>query len=377
MSRMFGDRIDEFVLSVDIMDEETFHDLLRLIELYVQEHLNVAYFSVLDESTVNNQTGLRTIWSSREERPAYSVDKESGYTSHSAYTFGENRPIWVVSASKQALHGAEDLIDLWNDSGEDLPSYGKSIHKAVRTSVMHPLRWGGRTIGVVEFAAEGYVKPTPAGRKEVEKLAGVISRAYQMFEVRRAQRANTKRAMQMLEDAFSEEDWGRLALPQIFVAYPGGQELEPDAREGHAVVISTIRAVVGEFDDILQAVYWEDVTEAGNITAQVIRDIGSSDFGLCYFSEPGEDGEFEDNPNVLFEAGMMQALTNSPGAPFAAWIPIRERAASDIPFDIAAERILLVNRAENGTLDGFAGDLKARIQNLIESYQPHRVQNAR
>ena len=96
MSRMFSERINEFVLSIDIMDQETFFDLLKLIQVFVNEHLDIAYFSVLDETVVNNQQGLRTLWSIREEVPSYTVDKEGGYAYHSAYTFGENKPIWVV-----------------------------------------------------------------------------------------------------------------------------------------------------------------------------------------------------------------------------------------------------------------------------------------
>ena len=52
MSRMFGERINEFVLSIDIMEDDTFRDLLRLISVYVTDHLDVAYFSVLDEITI-------------------------------------------------------------------------------------------------------------------------------------------------------------------------------------------------------------------------------------------------------------------------------------------------------------------------------------
>jgi len=104
---MFGERINEFVLSTDIMDHETFMDLLKLIQVYVNEHLDVAYFSVLDQTTINEQQGLQTLWGTRETKPSYTVDKEGGYASHTAYTFGDNKPIWVVSDSKGPLHGVQ------------------------------------------------------------------------------------------------------------------------------------------------------------------------------------------------------------------------------------------------------------------------------
>ena len=116
----------------------------------------------------------------------------------------------------------------------------------------------------------------------------------------------------------------------------------------------------------MNVVYWEDVTEAGNITHQVIRDINNSDFGICYFSQPNSKGEFEDNANVLFEAGMMQALAHSPNAQLEAWIPIREKESESIPFDIASERILLVDR-KKGKLDKtcFRNALKERVKELV------------
>lgn len=365
MSQMFSERLAEFVFSIDILDEETFKDLLKLIQTYVNEHLNVTYFSVLDKTRINEHQGLKTIWSTREEGPSYAVDKESGYTSHSAYTFGENKPLWVVSQSQKPLQKADDIKDMWSGA-KDLPPYRTWGQEDVRTSVMYPLTKETYPIGVVEFATEKYVEPTPASLDEVRQLATVIQRAYQMYEVRRTQRDNTKSALHLLEQALRAGSWTRLALPQMFVAYPGDERLDPGTRDEHEVVIAAIRKVVGGFAGSLTAIFWEDKTEAGNINEQVIRDICNSDFGLCYFSEPAKQGQYQDNANVLFEAGMMQALAFSPNALLRAWIPVRENASPDIPFDIAAERMLWVNRVD-GKLDeaAFAEALRRRVKELV------------
>jgi hypothetical protein len=348
------------------MGQETFHDLLKLIESYVVDELKVAYFSVLAESTVNNQPGLQTIWSTREERLAYSVNKENGYATHSAYVFGENKPLWIVSGSKEPLQKTQDYQDLWSGS-EDLPQYNTSIQNDVRTSVMHPLTVAGRPVGVVEFATEAYVEPTPATLEEARLLAAVIARAYQLVEVREAQRENTRQAIRMLEESRQRESWTRLALPQIFVAHPGTERLRGKAKTDHEEVITTIHTVIGEFKHKLKIVLWDKITKTGSINAQVIDEITGSDFGLAYFSEPLKGGTFQDNPNVLFEAGMMQALSNAPGALFKGWIPIREKASPPIPFDIANERILWVDRADDGSLDSkiFAKNLRGWIKDLI------------
>ncbi len=365
MSQMFGERINEFVLSIDIMDKDIFDSLLGLIYVYVNEHLNISHFSVLDETLINNCQGLQTLWASMEERQSYTIDRERGYASHIACTFGENKPMWVVSRDKQALAASDELTDLWSGV-ENPPPYNTQSQDEIRTSVMHPLRKAGRPVGVVEFAAEKYIEPTPASLEETQMLASVISKAYHIYDVRRAQRENTNAAMRMLEESLRRESWMRLALPQMFIAYAGAERLEKEQRAGHKSVIETIRDVVDEFAGLITPVFWEDVNDAGNITEQVIRDISNSEFGLCYFSEPSAEGEFMDNSNVLFEAGMMQALANSPSALLKAWLPVREKESEDIPFDIAAERILKVAR-DKGKLNKsrFADDLRKRLRTLI------------
>ena len=365
MGRMFGERINEFVLSVDTIGEDTFKDLLALIYRYVSQQLEVSYFSVLDETTINDEAGLKTLWSSREDKPSYTISKGSGYTSHTTYTYGMNEPIWVVGDHGGPLSKSGGLQELWRQA-TDLPPYNARGENPVCTSVMHPLRKDGRPIGVVEFASAKCVRPTPASLLEVKTLAMVISNAYQMYEARRYQRDNTRRALQMLEGALESHTWTRLALPQMFIAYPGYARLDAQAQAAHKAVIDTIMAVVKEYESMLKPVPWEGVAEAGNITAQVIRDIRNAEYGLCYFSEPIADGRYQDNANVLFEAGMMQALANDPNPMLRGWIPIRERECEGLPFDIAAERMLLVDRVD-GVLDSaaFAAALRQRLDALV------------
>lgn len=188
-----------------------------------------------------------------------------------------------------------------------------------------------------------------------------------MYDVRETQRQNTDRALKLLEGSLTGESWTRLALPKIFVAYPGGGGLEGEVLAEHRRVLGIIRQVIEKFGDLLTAVFWEDINESGNITEQVITEITSSEFGLCYFSEPSE-GSYADNANVLFEAGMMQALTNSPGSLLRAWLPIRENDSGALPFDVAGERMLKVQRDAEGGLDdkAFADALRERLLALLE-----------
>jgi hypothetical protein len=317
--------------------------------------------------------GLTTLWSSNDEYPVFSVDSGGEYSSFSAYSFGENLPLWVVSDSRNELDGADDYRDVWSNV-VNLPRFRPSDRPAVWTSVMHPLRRGGKPIGMLEFASKAYIEPTPASQDEVTTLAETISRAYRMYDVRETQRQNTNHALELLESSLTTESWTRLALPKIFVAYPGGGSLDGEVLAEHKRVIGEIRKVVNDFDHLLTAVFWEDINQSGSINDQVIAEITSSEFGLCYFSEPS-DGSYADNDNVLFEAGMMQALTNSPGALLRAWLPIRERDSVALPFDVAGERMLKVHRDEGGRLDvaAFADALRGRLLALLEELRVGEV----
>ncbi len=358
MSRMYGDRINEFVLSVDIMNTDTFHDLLNVVSVYLHEQLNVTYFSVLEAGTVNGERGLVTLWSSRDDKPSFSVGSDGEPRSFSAYSFANDQPLWVISSNEGELVHVDDsshFVDRW-DGVTDLPSYSAAGSGAVRTSVMHPLRRGSGPIGVIEFGCPDAVEPTPVSKQEVATLADTITRAYRMYDVRNNQKLNTERALRLLEASLSEESWKRLALPQMFVAYSG---------RGDPVVVEAMEAVIDEFSKALDPHVWKDNTESGDINSHVVEAITSSEFGICYFSEPAGDS-YGDNANVLFEAGMMQALTNSGGALLRGWIPIRENAGS-LPFDVAAQRMVIVPRNQAGELDRDAFDdlLRKRIATLI------------
>lgn len=92
MSRMFGERIQEFVLSVDIMTEDTFHLLLDLINTYVKRQLDIVYFSVLEQEPVDGKPGLSTYWTTRRDKPNYAVPEDEEYESHAAFSSARKHP---------------------------------------------------------------------------------------------------------------------------------------------------------------------------------------------------------------------------------------------------------------------------------------------
>ncbi len=90
---------------------------------------------------------------------------------------------------------------------------------------------------------------------------------------------------------------------------------------------------------------------------------------------PADSSRFEDNPNVLFEAGMFQMLHQLRDDPadseVARWIPVREaeELTTDIPFDFAADRIVIVPReSDSGQVDpqALAGALRDAVSELTQ-----------
>jgi hypothetical protein len=205
-----------------------------------------------------------------------------------------------------------------------------------------------------------YLEITEVAKHELSLLADAVAILLELRQTNRAQIAGTRAALSDLKAILSNTRFPRLTQPQVFVAF--------SARAADEVV-GTIQQVLNEFSDTLRVMQWNTIEDSGSITLRLIEEIARSRFGLCYFSEPaaGSVGKFADNPNVLFEAGMLHSLTNSPVATPSAWIPIREEQSPRIPFDFASERVLIVARNNDGGLmeERFRADLRSRVRALL------------
>ena len=159
---MFGDRIQQFVLSVDIWDEVIYLELLGLLESYVRDELKIRYFSLLEAHPVNDRPGLQTFWSTREDKPSYSVKNVNEvYTSHTSYVFDKNMPIWVVGDHGQSLQDARKVRDLWPPGADDLPPYSARMKEAIKTSIMIPLRRSGAAFWRGRIRDRGLCRANP------------------------------------------------------------------------------------------------------------------------------------------------------------------------------------------------------------------------
>ncbi|MCG8047450.1 MAG: hypothetical protein N0C89_02265 [Candidatus Thiodiazotropha endolucinida] len=100
---------------------------------------------------------------------------------------------------------------------------------------------------------------------------------------------------------------------------------------------------------------------------QLLNELGTCRYGVCYLSERIPDAQpalYQDNPNVVFEAGMLHGRSDANSPPPASWIPIREKNSTDAPFDFASERMIIVPR-QNGRLQ--VSQFKTMFRNRLDA----------
>ncbi|MFZ1201201.1 MAG: hypothetical protein WAO07_13630, partial [Desulfobacterales bacterium] len=100
-----------------------------------------------------------------------------------------------------------------------------------------------------------------------------------------------------------------------------------------------------------------------------INRVANSRFGICYLSEPmlRRKNKYVDNPNVLFEAGMLQSHTSLGNEEHFSWIPIREDASIlPNPFDIDHLCKINICRTKEGNEIVEPEELVKNLQKWIE-----------
>lgn len=350
----FAGQLKHFAQVVDIVDSSIFDQVRDLIYKYVKNELKGEYFELLsgESSTVHGerQWSLRTFWSSDEKLHNWPVRAEDGtYLNPVTAAFENNRPMWLVSPDREPLGPEGKYTDMWSDSA-DVSPYWPASGEEIRTVIIVPLIFR-QTLGAYCIESSEYIEITNVAKSELRVLADGLAILYSDWDFRRAQSASTSNAVSDLRDALSQAKFPKLAKPHMFLAF---------SNRADETVKLAITDVLDEFSDQLEWTNWSQMSESGNISAQIGKEIMESKFGICYLSEPTEandaaPAQYIDNPNVVFEAGMLHARTtaavNQDASEPAGWIPIRESASPPPPFDFASERILYVPRSAHGDLN--------------------------
>jgi hypothetical protein len=372
MGETFGQRLKQFALAVDVVDQATFKGVWRLVLQYVSRDLELAYWALLTEGEVNRHPGLLARECSNNSNPSFGLKTaEDCYTGLAAYSFAEAKPLWIVSPDKQPLSPDTPLRDDWSGT-RSLPHFDQPAELGIMTMILVPLRWNGRTFGVLDLQSSQYYELTKIATEELELLAATLSELLVLSDTNQTQREHTLQAIEMLGAILREESWPPLTKPQIFLA---------SSERADKAVMGTIKTVLNDFKDRLRIHDWKESSNSGNINWDILKQVKASRFGLCYFSELAEDAQsefsYQDNANVVFEAGMFQSLTNPAATSHpTGWIPVREPQplSPPPPFDFAQQRMIIVERATDNqpNLDRLQAELKERIEDLLRGVTPVR-----
>jgi hypothetical protein len=351
--RSFGHYLRQFVRSVDIVDKRTLDDVRDLVHDYVRTELEIGFFTLATRTTVDGELALQSQWRTEGAEVTTRVrTPEGAYNAQITLSFGTRRPLWVVNPDQKELDSSDTYREMWSGV-QNLPRYQAPTGRRMKTSIVVPMTHFDSAIGVIYLESTRYLEFTDVAAEELQILADSLAVLFDLRSANIAQVTGTLDAIKELRDVLRDTTFPLLTKPQLFLASSGRAD---DAARG------IIELVLDEFSDTMTIVKWDQIDDSGSITQRLIEEISRSRFGLCYLSEPAVDDHrhgFRDNPNVLFEAGMLHALTNAPAAQPRGWVPIREVDSPDVPFDFASERILRVPRTDAGDL------MEARFRELV------------
>lgn len=365
-SNTFAGQLRHFAKSVDIVDDGIFNRVRELIYKYVVNELGAEYFELMREQPIDREPGLKMFWSNEDRDHFWRVKGDDGsYSVPMTMAYDLDRPIWLVSPDRSPLADSAAYEDQWSHI-EDLPAYRPVADQPIRTCVAVPLR-RRRVHGIYYFESCMYLGVTDVAKTELQMLGDSLAILLELYETNRSQSKMTGDAIFELQESLESARFPKLTRPHFFVA---------SSSRADKAVVRVIEELLHRFADRVEFTNWDQMTESGNISAQITREISRSRFGICYLSEPVSDAvsrghRFADNPNVVFEAGMLHALTATneakDGAEPAGWIPVREHDSPPAPFDFAAERTLYVPRWETGELNEsrFLEVLTQRVHRLL------------
>lgn len=306
----FGHKLLNFANTADILEKESFSKIQKSIETYLYKVLKIRFVRLmLMKETVNGQLMLVKYVLNREESDILPVKEGEEYNGQMAYAFDKNKRLWITAEKEtENLNETENYIDQWsNIEQEKLPKY-REINSEVdiKTSIIVPIRRDkndGKTIlGVVNFESEEYLSFNKYAEKELKDISYTLGKLFQLYELRGFQKSNTISVINELENELDDftlefKDFFFNRKPNIFFAFPD---------RGDREVIGSVRELFSnKLSKELKLISWDDETNLGSITPQMLDNIKKSDYFVCYLSEKIENSEhYTDNANVLIEIGL-------------------------------------------------------------------------
>jgi hypothetical protein len=354
----FVENLEQFALSIDIVDETTKRELNNVLSTFFKAQ-GVTYFEVsVDGKRAGKQPALGSIWTNGEE---VTWPIEEGYAT---YAYTHSMPLWVTATSRGPLKSAAvgEYQDQWSGATDLPPFWDFAKEKDIRTSIAVPLLADFKTIGLLVLEFEEFYESSENAKRDLRRIANSLGEILQAYRLGSRQRVNSGVAVKNLgASATATPHWKLVEKPGLFVAF---------SDRGDQQVVGCIKNVLGleKYASFFDVKKWDEVTETGNVNQQILRDLSNSAFGILYLSEKadaGSDVGYTDNPNVVFEAGILHGQNDPMKSP-TRWLPIREEDSPPMPFDFGNERMIIVPRGVDRALN--VQSFEARLSNFLDEW---------
>ncbi|MCK5854366.1 MAG: nucleotide-binding protein [Sulfurovaceae bacterium] len=379
MKSTFGSSLLEFSKTVDILEAENFDKIQKHVETYLLRVLQIRYVRLmLVHEMLGGQLMLQKyVLNRKADKPLLLRDAKGEYNGQMAYAFEENQKLWITAKEADiTLDECQDeYLDHWGEK-INLPSYKQFDERdKVKTSIIIPIQRDNNIdesnyiFGVVNFESQEHLPMTKNAQKELKNISYALGKLFQLHEGRKFQRSNTSSVIDSYGQSINrldekDREYFFKPRPTIFFAFSGKADKE---------VTDTIKEVIqNSFSEKLTFITWDDTTNVGSITTQLLENMSKSDYLICYLSEKDkEELQYRDNPNVLIELGFFMGK-NRESRDCSNIIIIREEESQTaLPFDIQDIFTLGVSRykSEENSLnaDLFTTALKGKINKSIDS----------
>lgn len=343
--RTFGDHVLHFAQSAGAITQTDLREILESVKSYLIAALDATFFAIVTPKINNSEPWLLGEWpvSNWWSKP---LKQDGMYTCQVGLAYGLGRRLWIVGSDQRELHRTASYEDLLgNVTSNMIPKYAQIEGVVSRTSIILPLVLNSDVehLGIMNVECADYMSVVTNWQVELQKIARAIAILRHLTHTRDLQDSSITEAKRRLGDA----------------------DFVPVVRKRKVFLASSSRAdgeVVRVLDQILtdtfhepadELVRWNEPAE-GSIRERIWGSLSTCTFAACYFSEPAKAGSmrrFIDNPNVLFEVGILYALKRSRRSPVRGLLLLREENSPSIPFDLGDERMLKVPRLQDGKLD--------------------------
>lgn len=327
--KTYGEFLLDEVNKMAHVDLEHRDSIIDTVFHYLENQLGVVFCAILLPDTIRHDDGLHSRSSEglRVERILNGhegarrlLNQNGEYSGQVAMSYMENTRMWITTEQKNPL-GEKNAkyVDHWMGA-EGIPNYAdKTFIKSTRskTSIIIPMTGkGDRPIGVINYESHKYLAPTANFKDELTIISESISELIKLCDSVKLIHKHRINARKVVGDTdFSK--FKSVNKVKLFVAFAG---------KCCDMTKSAIKSVLNRMHDEVEPIYWDQSQASGSITKRVIEEIHSCRKGLCYFSEKGEsENQYFDNPNVLIEFGMLNALSETPIDIGANIVPIREK----------------------------------------------------